>query len=117
MLPGGESPGEAFNRVFSEYVDKGTLAAAAGMGGGAESEAPITKVTTTNTSGDVTETTYKTNTINQGANNTGGVVINNIDNSSNNSSTKSSNTTISNTPLDTGIDGYYDRQAWADVSP
>ncbi len=31
MLPGGESPGEAFNRVFSEYVDTDTAKSAFGI--------------------------------------------------------------------------------------
>ena len=113
MLPGGESPGEAFNRVFSEYVDKGTLAAAAGIDMGSDGGEPaITKVTTENSAGDVTETTYKTNTINNnGGTQTGNVYIDNSNNS-NNQSSSVKKADIYSAPLNTGIDSYHDREAW-----
>jgi len=113
MLPGGESPGEAFNRVFSEYVDSGTLAAAAGMNTSMSNEPEITRVTTENTAGDVVTTTTKTNTINQGAtNNQGATIVNAPATTVNNQQSTSANT-INATNLRTSTDPYYDREAWA----
>src|SRR5210317_73034 len=113
MLPGGESPGEAFNRVFSEYVDSGTLAAAAGMNTSGGSEPEITRVTTENTSGDIVTTTTKTNTINQGANNTGGTTIITGPATTVNNQQSTSANTINAVNLDTSIDRQYERDAWA----
>jgi len=114
MLPGGESPGEAFNRVFSEYVDSGTLAAAAGMSTGGGSEPEITRVTTENVAGDITTTTTKTSTINQGSTNAGGTtIVNNQPTTVNNQQSTSANT-INAVNLDTSTDSYWDRMS---VSP
>ena len=51
MLPGGESPGEAFNRVFSEYVDTDTAKSAFGVkspeetfAGAAEQLSPLEEI-------------------------------------------------------------------------
>ena len=51
MLPGGESPGEAFNRVFSEYVDTDTAKSAFGIktpeetfAGAAEQLSPLEEI-------------------------------------------------------------------------
>jgi hypothetical protein len=113
MLPGGESPGEAFNRVFSEYVDSGTLAAAAGMNTSMSSEPEITRVTTENTAGDIVTTTTKTNTINQGSTNAGGTtIVNNQPVNVNNSQSTSANT-INAVNLDTSTDAYWDRMSVA----
>jgi len=113
MLPGGESPGEAFNRVFSEYVDSGTLAAAAGMNTSGGSEPEITRVTTENTAGDIVTTTTKTNTINQGANNTGGTTIITGPATTVNNQQSTSANTINAVNLDTSVDRQYERDAWA----
>jgi len=107
LLPGGESPAEAFKRVFESYT-KGNEVEAEPIGGD-----PIAKSSVETVKGDVTETTYKTNTINEGAKTQTGnlnVIDQSVKTVNNTSSTK--NETYAG-KLDTGIDSYHDRSSWA----
>jgi len=107
ILPGGESPAEAFKRVFDSYT-KGNEVKAEPIG-----TEPIAKSTVQTVKGDVTETTYKTNTINEGAKSQTGN-LNVVDQSIktvNNTSSSKNETYVGK--LDTGIDSYHDRSSWA----
>ena len=107
ILPGGESPAEAFKRVFDSYT-KGNEVEAEPIG-----TDPIAKSTVQTVKGDVTETTYKTNTINEGAKSQTGN-LNVVDQSIktvNNTSSSKNETYVGK--LDTGIDTYHDRNSWA----
>ena len=109
MLPGGESPGEAFSRVFNEVMSAG------GSGGDniTNEGDEIKKITTENIQGDVTETVMKTTQIDKTTDGQGEVVY--IDQSVNNSgnpvsSIKTANMTT--TDLNTTIDPYHDRASY-----
>ena len=105
ILPGGESPGEAFKRVFDSYI-KGNEVTTDVEGGAND----IQKTIVEDVQGNVTETTYKTNTINNaGGTNNGGVVIGSIDNSIKDQSQKGYKSENSYAPLSTATDPYFDR--------
>jgi len=105
MLPGGESPGEAFKRKFDEV-----------MNGGA-GDVTTNNLTTDNSSGDMSTTTNNTKTMTEGSTTQGGNVTI-IDNSTkqNNASNQSS-TTHQTLSLDTSVDRQYERDAWAFAGP
>ena len=105
ILPGGESPGEAFKRVFDSYT-KGNDVGTNVEGGAAD----VKKMFVEDVQGNTTETTFKTETINNAGNNSNGqVLIGNIDNSIKDQSVKSAKTENSYPPLSVGIDSYFDR--------
>ena len=62
ILPGGESPGEAFKRVFDSYTKGNEVTT------DVESGKEIAKIASEDVQGNVTEQTYKTNTINNQVN-------------------------------------------------
>jgi len=106
MLPGGESPGEAFSRKFNEVM-KG------GSGDTVTEGDEIKKITTETVQGDTTETTYKTNTINQGTENKGDTYVY-TDNSNKQQSTTNNNKSETYTgSLSVGQDSYHDREYFA----
>ena len=107
-FPGGESPTEAYKRVFDEVMASGQ----ANANDKTESGEDIAKTSVTNVEGDTTETTYKTETINRyGKKGESNVVY--IDNSSNQNSqtTNQKNETYTGS-LTTGSDSYFDREAY-----
>ena len=107
-FPGGESPTEAYKRVFDEVMASGQVNANEKT----ESGEDIAKTSVTNVEGDTTETTYKTETINRyGKKGESNVVY--IDNSSNQNSqtTNQKNETYTGS-LTTGSDSYFDREAY-----
>ena len=107
-FPGGESPTEAYKRVFDEVMASGQ----ANANEKTESGEDIAKTSVTNVEGDTTETTYKTETINRyGKKGESSVVY--IDNSSNQNSqtTNQKNETYTGS-LTTGSDSYFDREAY-----
>ena len=107
-FPGGESPTEAYKRVFDEVMASGQVNANEKT----ESGEDIAKTSVTNVEGDTTETTYKTETINRyGKKGESSVVY--IDNSSNQNSqtTNQKNETYTGS-LTTGSDSYFDREAY-----
>ena len=107
-FPGGESPTEAYKRVFDEVMASGQ----ANTNDKTESGEDIAKTSVTNVQGDTTETTYKTETINRyGKKGESSVVY--IDNSSNQNSqtTNQKNETYTGS-LTTGSDSYFDREAY-----
>ena len=69
ILPGGESPGEAFKRVFDSYT-KGQEVTT-----DVESGTELAKMATTDMEGNTTETTYKTSTIDNSSNNNEAAII------------------------------------------
>src|SRR5210317_1710060 len=106
MLPGCESPGEAFSRRFNEVM-KG------GSGDTITEGDEIKKITTETVQGHTTETTYKTNTINQGTENKGDTIIY-TDNSNKQQSTTNNNKSETYTgSLSVGQDSYHDRENFA----
>ena len=105
-FPGGESPGEAYKRVFEEMT----------AGNNETINMPdndandIVKTTATDVEGNTTETTYKTETINNaGDMNNGGQTVILNDQSAKDNSTKVTKVENSYPPMDVGIDPYFDR--------
>jgi hypothetical protein len=107
-FPGGESPTEAYKRVFDEVMASGQVNANEKT----ESGEDIAKTSVTNVEGDTTETTYKTETINRygkkGESNV--VYIDNSNNTNNNARYAKSETYTGS--LTTGSDDYFDREAY-----
>jgi len=98
MLPGGESPGEAFKRKFDEV-----------MNGGAGDVSTTNNLSTDNSTGDMSTTTNNTKIMNEGGSTQGGTtIVNNQPVNVNNSQSTSANT-INAVNLDTSTDGYWDR--------
>ena len=115
ILPGGESPGEAFKRVFDSWI-KGSKAEAEPTGEtGVEK---IAKASTTDVKGNVTETVFKTETIKEGGATTNNAPV--IINQGTNSAVSTQNNNQSNiyTPdMNTSVDAYHDRSSWSVWSP
>ncbi len=109
-FPGGESPTEAYSRVFKEIMNSGGTGDS--NGGDVKGE-DIAQSTVTNVKGDTTETTYKTETINKfgkdGENNGSIVYVDNSTKQNNNTNNTKSETYTG--PLTTGSDPYFDREA------
>ena len=107
-FPGGESPSEAYKRVFDAMTKSDTEVAPQDVKGD-----DIVKSTVTNVEGDTTETTYKTEQLNNYGNNGQGGDVTYIDNSTkqNNNTSNNNNETYTGS-LTTGSDPYYDREAW-----
>ena len=109
ILPGGESPGEAFRRVFQSYT-KGNEIEPEPEGDTAVEK--IAKASTTDVKGNVTETVFKTDTINNNGGNTGGTTVTVIDSSNKNVNNSQNNaSTIVPSTMDTGVDAYHDKAA------
>src|SRR6056300_1259266 len=106
MLPGGESPGEAFSRKFNEVM-KG------GSGNVVNEGDEIKKITNENVKGDTTETTYKTNTINQGAESKGDTIIYTDNSNKQQSTTNNSKSDTYTGSLSVSQDPYHDRMNFA----
>ena len=106
ILPGGESPGEAFKRVFDSYTKGNEIST------DVESGTEIAKITSEDVRGNVTEQTYKTNTINNAGNNSAVTIINNDQSTkqvANSNLVKSETYTGS---LNVSIDPYFDRHIY-----
>ena len=107
ILPGGESPGEAFKRVFDSYV-KGNEVEPEPL----EGDNQLAKTTATDIEGNTTETVYKTDTINNAGDNAN-TNVTYVDNSNkmatNNAFAKSE--TYSG-PLFTHSDPFFDRYSY-----
>jgi len=106
ILPGGESPGEAFSRVYNEKMS--------GAGGDIEvADKKIEKVTTEDVVGNTTEITYKKDILNKsGDTNAGGVTIQQTNNNQQNNNSNS-NAVVQRTPLHTSVDRDYEFAAYS----
>ena len=106
-FPGGESPTEAYKRVFDEVMNAGG-SGDSDVKGGEE----IVKSSVTNVEGDTTETTYKTETLNRYGKKGEGEAIVYVDNSNkvNNNARYAKSETYTGS-LTTGTDPYFDREA------
>jgi hypothetical protein len=107
-FPGGESPTEAYKRVFDEVMNAGGSGDSDVKGG-----EDIVKSTVTNVEGDTTETTYKTETLNRYGKKGENQSVTYIDNSTkqNNQTNNNQNETYTGS-LSTGSDTYFDREAY-----
>ena len=107
ILPGGESPAEAFRRVFNSYT-KGNEVEPEPL----EGDSQLAKTTATDIEGNTTETVYKTDTINNAGDNAN-TNVTYVDNSNkmatNNAFAKSE--TYSG-PLFTSSDPFFDRYSY-----
>ena len=106
ILPGGESPGEAFKRVFDSYTKGNEIST------DVESGTEIAKITSEDVKGNITEQTYKTNTINNAGNNSAVTIINNDQSTkqvANSNYNKSETYTGS---LNVNIDPYFSRHLY-----
>jgi len=106
MLPGGESPGEAFSRRFNEVMGGGS-------GNTVNEGDEIKKITTETVQGDTTETTYKTNTINQGTENKGDTYVYTDNSNKQQSTTNNSKSDTYTGSLSVSQDPYHDRMNFA----
>lgn len=108
-FPGGESPTEAYNRVYQEVMNAGGTNPDNVKIKGEE----IAQSTVTNVQGDTTETTYKTETINRYGKKGENQSVTYIDNSTkqNNNTNNNKNETYTGS-LTTGSDSYFDREAY-----
>ena len=109
ILPGGESPAEAFRRVFNEYTKGGTTST--DIKG--ENGENIVKVASTDVQGNVVEYKTKTNTIKENSKELkGDTVITQITNGGNNIQSSNSSNTFAG-KLNTNVDPYHDKFAAA----
>ena len=107
ILPGGESPAEAFRRVYNEVV-KGGQAPTEIKGENGEN---IVKVASTDVQGNVVEYRNKTNTIKENSTQLkGDTVITQITNGGNNIQSSNSSNTYAG-KLNTSVDPYHDKFA------
>jgi len=111
-FPGGESPTEAYQRVYDEIMNSGSDSA--GTGGDVKGGEEIVKSSVTNVEGDTTETTYKTETLNRYGKKGENQSVTYIDNSTkqNNNTNNNKNETYTG-QLTTGSDAYFDREAYS----
>ena len=105
MLPGGESPGEAFSRKYNEVMSGGSS--------GDVTNTDTTNMNYDNTTGDVTTTNQNTRVINQGPPGMAPVTIVNSQPTTVNNQQSTSANTINAVNLDTSVDRQYERDAWA----
>ena len=103
ILPGGESPGEAFKRVFDSYT-KGQEVTT-----DVESGTELAKMATTDIEGNTTETTYKTSTIDNSNNNNEAAIIYNDQSTKQVANTNYAKNETYTGSLNVGIDPYFDR--------
>ena len=103
ILPGGESPGEAFKRVFDSYT-KGQEVST-----DVESGNELAKMTTQDIEGNTTETTYKTSTIDNSNNNNEAAIIYNDQSTKQVANTNYAKNETYTGMLNVGIDPYFDR--------
>ena len=106
ILPGGESPGEAFKRVFDSY-SKGSEVST-----DVESGAEISKLTTQDIQGNTTEATYKTNTIDKSSNSNQAAIIYNDQSTKQVSNSNSTKNETYTGMLTVGIDPYFDKHIY-----
>ena len=105
MLPGGESPGEAFSRKYNEVMNGGSA--------GDVTNNDTTNMNYDNTTGDVTTTNQNTQMINQGPPGMAPVTIVNSQPTTVNNQQSTSANTINAVNLDTSTDSYWDRMSVA----
>jgi len=106
ILPGGESPGEAFKRVFDSYTKGNEIST------DVQSGTEIAKITSEDVRGNVTEQTYKTNTINNAGNNSAVTIINNDQSRKQVANSNYSKTETYTGSLNVSIDPYFDRHIY-----
>lgn len=106
MLPGGESPGEAFSRKYNEVMSGGSS-------GDVTNEGDTTNMNYDNTTGDVTTTTQNTQMINQGPPGMAPIITSVGPTTTVNNQQSTSANTINAVNLDTSTDGYWDRMSVA----
>ena len=111
ILPGGESPSEAFTRVYNETINTGrmqdeAMAADRAMGLNPDEFA--------NTDEAKAAEAMRQEILNTNTNNSGGnVVIGNIDNSVKDQKQYATKNESSYNSLNTGIDPYFEKEAWS----
>ena len=103
ILPGGESPGEAFKRVFDSYTKGNEIST------DVQSGTEIAKITSEDVRGNVTEQTYKTNTINNSSNNNQGAIVYNDQSTKQVANTNYAKNETYTGSLNVSIDPYFDR--------
>ncbi len=106
ILPGGESPGEAFRRVFDSYTKGNEIST------DVESGTEIAKVASEDVSGNTTETIYKTSTINNSSNNNQGAIVYNDQSTKQVANTNYAKNETYTGSLNTGIDPFFERHIY-----
>src|SRR5210317_328185 len=111
-FPGGESPTEAYKRVYDEIMNSGSNNPSTD-GGDVKGGEEIVKSSVTNIEGDTTETTYKTETLNRYGKKGENQSVTYIDNSTkqNNQNVNNQNETYTGS-LTTDSDDYFKNMAW-----
>ena len=106
ILPGGESPGEAFKRVFDSYTKGNEIST------DVESGQEIAKITTEDIQGNTTEATYKTNTIDNSSNSNQAAIIYNDQSNKQVANTNYAKNETYTGMLNVGIDPYFDKHIY-----
>ena len=106
ILPGGESPGEAFRRVFDSYTKGNEIST------DVESVTEIAKIASEDVSGNTTETIYKTSTINNSSNNNQGAIVYNDQSTKQVANTNYAKNETYTGSLNTGIDPFFERHIY-----
>jgi gas vesicle protein len=106
VLPGGESPGEAFRRVFDSYTKGNEIST------DVESGTEIAKIASEDVSGNTTETVYKTSTINNNAGNGAVTIINNDQSTKQVANSNYAKNETYTGSLNVSIDPYFDRHIY-----
>ena len=103
ILPGGESPGEAFRRVFDSYTKGNEIST------DVESGDEIAKLSAEDVQGNTTETVYKTSTIDNSSNNNQGAIVYNDQSTKQVANTNYAKNETYTGMLTVGIDPYLDK--------
>jgi len=103
ILPGGESPGEAFKRVFDSYTKGNEVST------DVQSGDEIAKLTTQDIQGNTTETVYKTSTIDNSSNTNSGAIVYNDQSTKQVANTNYAKNETYTGSLNVSIDPYFDR--------
>ncbi len=106
VLPGGESPGEAFKRVFDSYTKGNEVST------DVESGTEISKLTTQDIQGNTTEATYKTSTLDKSSNSNQAAIIYNDQSTKQVSNSNSMKSETYTGMLNVGIDPYFDKHIY-----
>ena len=103
ILPGGESPGEAFKRVFDSYTKGNEIST------DVQSGDEIAKISTEDIKGNTTETVYKTSTIDNSSNTNSGAIVYNDQSTKQVANTNYAKNETYTGSLNVSIDPYFDR--------
>jgi len=115
IAPGGESPAEAYSRVYSETLKSGQMQREADEADASMGLDPSKKLNPYEAK--MQRINQKKDRLSMGpvANEAGVTIVNNQPTNVNNTQTSNANT-VASQPLDTGVDRYHEREAFSDAA-